>query len=145
MIDRSNEHDVALYAAYLALAKRYRPDLGREPGDGADAHFRKIEEAYETLRDALRRLAYEPQREDQRFVVSEDAASHPDKADERADPQGQHPRQAPAFEPGNPRVSPTALGEGERKGKVEQLIIKIFLVAAACGALILDSDRASGE
>jgi hypothetical protein len=130
MTDRSDDHDVALFGAYLALAKRYRPDVGGEPEDAGHAYFRKIEEAYAILRDALHRMAYDTPQGDQRFMVSENIASHHDKADEQATPQRQHPWQAPAFE-SSPRVSATALGEGERKGKVEQLIIKVFLVVAA--------------
>jgi hypothetical protein len=74
-------------------------------------------------------MAYDAPRADRHVVISEDATSQPDEADERAASQVQHPWQAPPFEPANPRASPTSLGE--EKGKVERLIIKLFLVAAA--------------
>ena len=59
-------HEVALYAVYLALAERHRPDVAGEPGDAAEAYFRRIEEAHETLREALRRRA---QRDRPRFLA----------------------------------------------------------------------------
>ena len=44
--------------AYKRLARRYHPDIN--PGDGeAEAFFRQATEAYETLRDADRRLEYD--------------------------------------------------------------------------------------
>jgi DnaJ-class molecular chaperone len=49
---------IAIRAAYRALAKRYHPDATKEPKEAAEAHFRKIHEAYETLSDAQRRAAY---------------------------------------------------------------------------------------
>lgn len=44
--------------AYTRLARRYHPDLN--PGDGAaEAFFRRVTEAYETLRDPARRERYD--------------------------------------------------------------------------------------
>jgi hypothetical protein len=129
MTGRPNDHDVALYAAYLTLAERYRPDAAGEPGDAGAAHFRKIEEAYNILRDALRRMAFDTPRTDQHFTISEDAAPYPNKTEEQAAPQTQNPWQAPRFESTSELPPQTAVGKGERKGNVERLII-IFLAAA---------------
>jgi curved DNA-binding protein CbpA len=49
---------IAIRAAYRTLAKRYHPDAAKEPKEAAEALFRKIHEAYETLSDAQRRAAY---------------------------------------------------------------------------------------
>jgi DnaJ-class molecular chaperone len=49
---------IAIRAAYRALAKRYHPDAAKEQKEAAEALFRKIHEAYETLSDAQRRAAY---------------------------------------------------------------------------------------
>jgi curved DNA-binding protein CbpA len=44
-------------AAYRELAQRWHPD--RSPGPDAAERFRRIQEAYEVLRDPLRRMAYD--------------------------------------------------------------------------------------
>lgn len=43
--------------AYRRLARKYHPDVSSEPG--AEARFKEIGEAYETLRDPERRAAYD--------------------------------------------------------------------------------------
>ena len=48
-------------AAYRALAKLYHPDVARGPKDLAAARFRAINEAYEVLADARRRVKYDAQ------------------------------------------------------------------------------------
>src|SRR5918911_2113401 len=59
--------------AYRRLARRYHPDIN--PGDrAAEALYRRISEAYETLVDPERRRAYdaaEPRRTDQANVTFE--------------------------------------------------------------------------
>jgi diguanylate cyclase (GGDEF)-like protein len=47
-------------SAYKRLAKKYHPDVNRAAG--ADARMQKINEAYETLRDAAKRRAYDATR-----------------------------------------------------------------------------------
>src|SRR5215471_10553143 len=101
MIADPNEHKEALYAAFLALAGRYHPDIVKEQKDAAEAHFRKIEEAHEILRDALQSWAYDNAPPNQHVHASKDEALHPNKA---------------------------AFGESEQGGRVERWIIKIFLV-----------------
>src|SRR5215468_8932117 len=48
-------------AAYRALAKRYHPDVATGAKDKAAARFRRIQEAYEVLSDARRRVEYDAQ------------------------------------------------------------------------------------
>lgn len=47
-------------SAYKRLAKKYHPDVSK--AFGADARMKKINEAYETLRDTARRRAYDATR-----------------------------------------------------------------------------------
>ena len=102
MIADPHKHKEALYAAYLALAGRYHPDVVNEPKDAAEAHFRKIEEAHEILRGALQSWAYDNVPPNQHAHVFKVSAPHPNKA---------------------------AFGDSEQGGKIERFI-KSFLVAA---------------
>jgi curved DNA-binding protein len=43
--------------AYRRLARKYHPDVSKEPN--AEAHFKEMQEAYEVLRDAEKRAAYD--------------------------------------------------------------------------------------
>src|SRR6476661_3914095 len=43
--------------AYRRLARQYHPDVNR--ADGAEAHFKEINEAYEVLSDVGKRSAYD--------------------------------------------------------------------------------------
>src|SRR3712207_662248 len=43
--------------AYLRLARKYHPDVNKEPG--AEARFKEIKEAYEVLSDDDKRAAYD--------------------------------------------------------------------------------------
>lgn len=47
----------AIKKAYRRLARLYHPDVSKEPG--AEARFKKIGEAYATLKDPARRAAYD--------------------------------------------------------------------------------------
>lgn len=49
----------AIRAAYVALAKRYHPDIAVGDPELAASNFRAIKEAYETLSDPDRRAAYD--------------------------------------------------------------------------------------
>ncbi|MDO4456069.1 MAG: DnaJ domain-containing protein, partial [Ligilactobacillus agilis] len=43
--------------AYRKLSKKYHPDLNKEPG--AEAKFKEINEAYETLSDPQKKAQYD--------------------------------------------------------------------------------------
>jgi curved DNA-binding protein len=47
----------AIKAAYLKLARKYHPDVSKEKG--AEAQFKEVGEAYETLKDPEKRAAYD--------------------------------------------------------------------------------------
>jgi DnaJ-class molecular chaperone len=51
-----SEDSRGVQEAYRRLAKRYHPDCA---GEGATAKFREIQEAYEVLSDAQKRLSYD--------------------------------------------------------------------------------------
>ncbi|WP_424983324.1 molecular chaperone DnaJ [Maritalea sp. S77] len=56
-VDKSVD-DKALKSAYRKLAMKYHPD--RNPGDDeAEAKFKEVSEAYDTLKDAQKRAAYD--------------------------------------------------------------------------------------
>jgi hypothetical protein len=74
MTPHQHEHEAALYAIYLTLAGRYHPDVS---GKIAEVRLRKIEDAYEVLRDALRNVAPEaasPSRRDHPSLRQNQAA-----------------------------------------------------------------------
>lgn len=47
----------AIKSAYRRLARKYHPDVSQEPG--AEARFKEVAEAYDSLRDPQRRAAYD--------------------------------------------------------------------------------------
>lgn len=51
----ASEQDIK--RAYRALARKYHPDINRD--DGAEDHFKEVNEAYEVLSNADRRAAYD--------------------------------------------------------------------------------------
>jgi curved DNA-binding protein len=55
-IDRTATAD-AIKSAYRKLARKYHPDVSKEPG--AEARFKEIGEAYEVLQDPEKRAAYD--------------------------------------------------------------------------------------
>ena len=52
--------DAAIKSAYRKLAKEFHPDTNKDPG--AEAKFKEINEAYETLKDAQKKSQYDAQR-----------------------------------------------------------------------------------
>ena len=57
---QSTADDSALKSAYRKLAKEFHPDTNKAPE--AEAKFKEINEAYETLKDAGKRAQYDAQR-----------------------------------------------------------------------------------
>lgn len=74
---------VVITAAYRAIAQRYHPD--KSSGDSREAHERmsRINEAYETLRDPVRRAEYDrvQQSQDRGAFEEDDSASQSDAFD----------------------------------------------------------------
>lgn len=52
-----NASDAEIKKAYRRLAQKHHPDVSKEPG--AEAHFKEIAEAYQTLKDPEKRAAYD--------------------------------------------------------------------------------------
>jgi curved DNA-binding protein len=55
-VDRNATQD-QIKAAYRKLARKYHPDVSKEAG--AEEKFKEVSEAYETLKDAEKRAAYD--------------------------------------------------------------------------------------
>ncbi len=54
---KSDAKDAEIKAAYRRLARKYHPDVSKE--SGAEERFKAVNEAYEALKDAERRQAYD--------------------------------------------------------------------------------------
>jgi curved DNA-binding protein len=52
-----NAGEAEIKSAYRRLARKYHPDVSKEPG--AEERFKAVNEAYEALRDPARRRAYD--------------------------------------------------------------------------------------
>ncbi|MET0328836.1 MAG: DnaJ domain-containing protein, partial [Luteimonas sp.] len=52
-----NAGDAEIKTAYRRLARKYHPDVSKEPG--AEDTFKSVNEAYEALRDPEKRKAYD--------------------------------------------------------------------------------------
>ena len=55
-VERSAD-DAEIKKVYRKLARKYHPDVSKEPD--AEAKFKEISEAYMTLKDAEKRVAYD--------------------------------------------------------------------------------------
>lgn len=55
-VDR-NTDEAAIKQAYRRLARKYHPDVSKEPN--AEEHFKNVQEAYEVLKDKEKRAAYD--------------------------------------------------------------------------------------
>src|SRR3954453_23932911 len=55
-VERSASPD-EIKKAYRRLARKYHPDVSKEPG--AEARFKEVAEAYDTLKDAEKKAAYD--------------------------------------------------------------------------------------
>lgn len=64
-------------AAYVALAKRYHPDIARGDPELAASNFRAIKEAYETLSDPDRRALYDAKARQAETMLARNIVSSP--------------------------------------------------------------------
>jgi len=72
---KPNASQATIKGAFRRLVKEYHPDLNRNRKRWAEAKFKAISEAYKTLSDGVRRLAYD------RLVFGGPPAGHPDSSD----------------------------------------------------------------
>jgi curved DNA-binding protein len=69
-----NASEQEIKAAYRRLARKYHPDLSKEPN--AEERFKEMGEAYETLRDAKKREEYDQYLKYGAFNKQQHTASH---------------------------------------------------------------------
>lgn len=67
----------AIRAAYVALAKRYHPDIAVGDPELAASNFRAIKEAYETLADPERRALYDAKARQAETMLARNPVSSP--------------------------------------------------------------------
>lgn len=67
-------------AAYVALAKRYHPDIARGDPELAASNFRAIKEAYETLSDPDRRALYDAKARQAETMLARNLVASPSAA-----------------------------------------------------------------
>ncbi|KTD44738.1 DnaJ C-terminal domain-containing protein [Legionella parisiensis] len=61
--------DKDIKMAYRKLARKYHPDISKEPN--AEEHFKEMGEAYEVLRDPIKRAEYDNHRKSKTFYQQE--------------------------------------------------------------------------
>ncbi|WP_131779346.1 DnaJ C-terminal domain-containing protein [Legionella bozemanae] len=64
-----NASDKDIKMAYRKLARKYHPDISKEPN--AEEHFKEMGEAYEVLRDPIKRAEYDNYRKNKAFNQKE--------------------------------------------------------------------------
>jgi len=70
--------------SYRRLARLHHPDLNQ---DALDTHIKRLNEAYEVLRDPLKRTAYDEQREQEQRRTTAQAAYRPRQEQAKREPE----------------------------------------------------------
>lgn len=70
--------------SYRRLARLHHPDLNQQ---ALDIHIKRLNEAYEVLRDPLKRAAYDQQRAEEKRRASERAALRRKQKQARREPE----------------------------------------------------------
>lgn len=133
-VDPSADYEV-VEAAFRRLARKYHPDLN--PGEGAGATMRQLNEAYAVLKDPARRAEYDRQRAGQdpdpaRRASGVRSATAPTPAATTV--RVRRPRRA-APEPPPPTPSPSMLMQLARNRVVITTALSLLLAAAIFAAL----------
>ena len=77
--ENASEKDIKM--AYRKLARKYHPDISKEPD--AEEHFKEMGEAYETLRDPVKKAEYDNYRKNKDFnQKTQHAQWHPEEAEQ---------------------------------------------------------------
>jgi curved DNA-binding protein CbpA len=75
---------VEIKRSYRRLARLHHPDLNQ---DALDTHIKRLNEAYEVLRDPLKRAAYDEQREHEQRRTTAQAAYRPRQEQAKREPE----------------------------------------------------------